>query len=58
MCWSSVLVDPLASVVETESSNVWVDHAEVEWGVDLVVVGKGDEDSAVDGWVTLEGLDI
>ena len=37
---------------------MWVDHAEVKWGVDLVRVGNGDEDCAVDGWVALEGLDI
>lgn len=48
----------LASVVETEGSNVWVDHAEVEWGIDLVVVGEGDEDGAIDGWVAFEGLGI
>ena len=48
----------LASVVETKSSDVWVDHAEVKWGVDLINIGQSDEDGTVDGWVTLEGLGI
>lgn len=40
------------------SNNVWVHQAHVERSQVRVVIGNGDEYGAIDGWVTLIGLQV
>lgn len=40
-----------AGLVETQSTNVRVDHAQIEWRHVQIAVGQGDKHSTVDDWV-------